>query len=196
MAKLIVLIFSIVFLEAQAGNFIPSSFTANFKKTVASAVRASTSKGKLAYQYPGKIKFVTESTTVVSNGNKFWYYRPPNVKTEKGNLKITSSSRIKASGMFDALNSKNSKEFKKVKKGDNLTYILNKKAINKYGIRKLEFIDKSKKFTSISKCQKMIVHMINKKIETYELSDFKNKVKFKSSEFQFAAPENTDIQER
>jgi outer membrane lipoprotein-sorting protein len=196
MAKLLVLIFSIIVLEAQAGKFIPSSFTANFKKTVNGLIRPTVTNGTLSYKYPGKIKFKTKGTILISNGRKVWYYRPPSIKTEKGNLKISSSGRIKASGMFDALNSKNSNEFKKIKKGEKLTYILLKKAVDKYGLKKLEFIDKSKHFNSILNCQKMIIHTVNDKIETYELSKFKDKVKFKASEFQFVAPAQTNIQER
>ena len=70
MTKLLVLIFALIVLDAQAANFIPSSFTANFKKTIKSLFGPKVTNGSLSYKYPGKIKFKTKRTTVISNGKK------------------------------------------------------------------------------------------------------------------------------
>jgi len=191
-----IIILSVLLSLNVYSGFVPKSFQANFKKTVVGLIRASVSTGTLSYKYPGNIKFKTKSTLIVSNGRKIWYYRPPMIETEKGNLEISSSGRIKAAGMFDALNAKNSSEFKKEQKGDHLLFTLNQKAIDKYGIKKIEFIDASKKFQTLSDCQKMIIYTVNDKIETYELSLFKKNVKFSKKDFQFIPPINTYIKKR
>lgn len=198
MKNLIIFLFIgvLLSLEAHSSSFIPKNFQAKFKKTVKSLVRSTTTEGTLSYHYPGRIKFVTDRTTVVSNGKKVWYYRPPHVKGEKGTLDISSAGRIKASGMFDALNSKKSKRYTRTVEGNLLTFTFKKKAAEEYGIKKIEFTDKNKKFKTLSSCQKMVIYYGKNKVETYELSEFDKKVKFHSSEFSFVVPDNTNIRKR
>jgi outer membrane lipoprotein carrier protein len=194
MKKVLTILFFYALLAFEArSEYIPKSFKAEFKKVVQSLVRETKTEGSLFYQYPGKIKFITKGSTIVSNGKKVWYYRPARVESEKGEVRVSSVSKIPAAGMFDALNAKTSSEYKKIKKDDRLTYELNKKAIDKYGLKKIEFVDKSKNFKSIIDAQKMIVHTVNNKIETYELSTIDSNAKFMKSDFNFVIPANTNI---
>ncbi len=194
MKNLILLIFISVLLSLEArSGFIPENFKADFKKTVESGVRVKSSEGTLSYSYPGKIKFIMKQSSIISDGKKLWYYIPPRIEGEKGELTISSANRISASGMFDAINSNKSTDFKKQIINENLIYELSKKAVEKYGIKKITFVDKNKKFTSLNDCQQMIIITVNDKKETYELSSFDLKIKFKADDFTFSAPPKTNI---
>ena len=75
----------------QASSFLPSSFKARFIQEYVSTLKGEkrTSQGQLDYKYPGHIRFSVQgkqNIVFVSNTSKSWYYTPPFIDGEPGEL--------------------------------------------------------------------------------------------------------------
>ena len=76
-----------------AKSFVPGSFSANFEESILSMATGKEKKsfGKIDYKFPGNIRFEITSpnaSTFVSNPQKSWYYVPPFVEGEQGQVTI------------------------------------------------------------------------------------------------------------
>ncbi|MEI8348328.1 MAG: outer-membrane lipoprotein carrier protein LolA [Pseudomonadota bacterium] len=89
-------------------GLMPNSFTAKFEQVYQSALtgRENRSQGTLEYLYPGNIRFEIQrpdALVFTSNSQKSWYYKPPFIEKESGELIIKSSGDMVLNRFFDSL---------------------------------------------------------------------------------------------
>jgi len=87
---------------------MPDAFSAQFTQVYTSAVsgKEQQGQGSLDYAYPGKIKFTAtrpDPFVFTSNGQKTWYYYPPFIEGESGELSIQNQGNLWLNQFFDLL---------------------------------------------------------------------------------------------
>ena len=88
--------------------WLPDSFSAKFTQIYLSAVsgKEQRGQGQLDYAYPGKIKFAADKPDpfiFTSNGQKTWYYYPPFIEGESGELSVQEQGNLWLNQFFDLL---------------------------------------------------------------------------------------------
>jgi outer membrane lipoprotein-sorting protein len=94
--------------SSYAKNFVPSSFSANFEESIVSMATGKEKKsfGKIDYKFPGHVRFEIISpnpSIFVSNPEKSWYYLPPFVEGEQGQVTIQKSSKLPLTKFLDSI---------------------------------------------------------------------------------------------
>jgi outer membrane lipoprotein-sorting protein len=185
---------------ALAKSFLPAAFSANFEESFVSHTgREKKNFGKIDYQYPGKIRFEYTSpdpSVFVSNPRQSWYYVPPFVEGEPGQVTIQRSSNLPLTKFLDSIKDgiAGSKMFEHKYEGKELT--LNFKEDQKdlplkqailHGKKEAKTIDKMEDFEKLT-----LVHADGKKVSLRFL-ELKENVKFTESHFVFKVPPKTKI---
>ena len=91
-----------------ARPFLPSSFCADYEQTIVKKIsgKTKTVQGRVEYLYPGHIRFEQggpEKIVWVSNPKTTWFYQPPFIKEEPGNLREYPTPSASPSKIFDLL---------------------------------------------------------------------------------------------
>lgn len=197
-------ILSLFSLSLQAKTLIPKGFTANFEESLTSVATGKEKKtfGKIAYQFPAHIRYeVTRpeesAASFVSNGKTSWYYRPPFVKGEKGEVTIQKAQNLPLAKFLDSLQTgiENSKQYSAKYAGKTLTLAFTKTAEKDTKIKEvvLEAEKEAKTVSSLKEFEKMILVKSDGQRLTYKFSEFNEMPSLKPSEFEFVVPENTKI---
>jgi len=176
---------------------MPKTFEAQVIQKQKSALsgRIKESRGKLAYKYPGHLRFEIEKPdqiTFVSNKFKTWYYTGPFIDGESGEVTISHEGDHILAKFFDSF----SKGFKtnslyKVKiDGEHVEVTFDKKLQQELGVLSATFFFKTKehKFEELLKL-KILQH--DKQELTLMLEDIKFGQDFSDQKFVFQVPENT-----
>jgi outer membrane lipoprotein-sorting protein len=191
-------------LSLNAKTLIPKAFTAHFEESLTSVATGKEKKtfGKIAYQYPAHIRYeVTRPeesiASFVSNGKTSWYYRPPFVKGEKGEVTIQKAQNLPLAKFLDSLQTgiENSKQYSSQYSGKSLTLAFNKAAEKDTKIKEviLEAAKEAKSVASLKEFEKMVLVKSDGQRLTYKFSDFNELPNLKPSDFEFTVPENTKI---
>lgn len=175
-------------------------FKLNFEQKYKSKIsnREKVSQGLLIYSFPKKIRIEIEKpdpVTFVSNGVKSWYYRPPFMEGEPGEVIVNQGgeSLNLLATFFDSLQ----KGFEKnevfdVKKSEN-TVLLNFKTEYRKKVKvknaTLVFSDKS---YDLSKIQKMTLIYDNDEKGEFAIVKYESLVADKKT-FDFVVPPNTKV---
>lgn len=204
--KTLLLILLIVFCQANsfASSFLPESFSANFEESYISAVNGKEKKsfGKIDYRYPSHIRFEKispDSSTFVSNPQKSWYYVPPFVKGEKGEVTIQESNKLVLTKFLDSL--KNGVENNKLfthKYNKNELILTFTKAIQKdMNLKEATLIAGSdaKKATSMKEFERLVLIYNDGRRVNLKFTDLKEETKFSPKHFEFDIPSNTKVSE-
>jgi outer membrane lipoprotein-sorting protein len=198
--KLLLLSLSLFSQIATAKSFLPSSFSANFEESYISHTgKEKKNFGKIDYQYPGKIRFEYTSpdpSVFVSNPKQSWYYVPPFVEGEPGQVTIQKSSNLPLTKFLDSIKDgiEGSKLFTHKYQGQELqldfkdgqTEIPLKQAIL-HGKKDPKTIDSMSDFEKLT-----LVHTDGKKVSLRFL-ELKENVKFQDGHFVFKVPAKTKI---
>ncbi|OUR93678.1 hypothetical protein A9Q84_19640 [Halobacteriovorax marinus] len=195
----ILFVFFLLSTQIFAKSFVPKNFSASFEQVYKSALtgKEKRSKGQIDYSYPSSIKLITsspESLTYVSNRDKTWYYTPPFIEGEPGQLTVQEATKNTLTKFLNVLKKglKSNKVYS-VKMLKN-SYLLSfkKKAKKQLGIKEatLFFKNNQAKFREL-KTVKMI--LTNKKVKVLELSKINESPKFNKNHFVFTAPKNTKV---
>ncbi len=156
--------------------------------------------GKIDYKYPGNIKFdktSPEPSTFVSNPQKSWYYNPPFIPGEEGQVTIQKSNKLPLTKFLDSIKDgmEGSKLFTSSYKAQDLI---------------LSFGPQMQKDTSLksvtlhsAKDAKLVEHMKEFENLTLEYTDgrkvnlkfieMKEDVSFSANYFIFTVPEKTKV---
>ena len=102
----------LLFLEHAAfgqNSFFPKSFSASFTQILKSELNGKEKKsyGTIEYRYPGSIRVEIESPdplTFVRNEHNSWYYTPPFIEGEAGQVTLNSGNKFGLTAFFDVLN--------------------------------------------------------------------------------------------
>ncbi len=94
--------------SALADDFLPASFSADFEQSFKGVASGKEKKsfGKIDYKYPRHIRFEVvspEPSTFVANPKTSWYYTPPFVETEEGQVVVQRSEELVLIKFLDSL---------------------------------------------------------------------------------------------
>lgn len=187
-----------------AASFLPDSFSANFEESFVSAVNGKEKKsfGKIDYRYPGHIRFEKispDSSTFVSNPQKSWYYVPPFVKGEKGEVTIQESNKLVLTKFLDALKNglDNNKLFTHKYNKNELVLTFTKAIQKDMNLKEATLISGSdpKKATSIKEFERLVLVYNDGRKVNLKFVDLKEDAKFPQKHFEFDIPSNTKVTE-
>ncbi len=187
-----------------AKSLIPESFSANFEESFISAVNGKEKKsfGKIDYRYPGHIRFQKispDSSTFVSNPQKSWYYVPPFVKGEKGEVTIQESNKLVLTKFLDALKNglENNKLFSHKYKKNELVLTFTKAIQKDMNLKEATLVSGSdaKKANSMKDFDKLVLLYNDGRKVNLKFSDLKEDVKFAQKHFEFDIPSDTKVTE-
>ncbi len=185
-----------------AKNFVPASFSANFEESFKSLATGKEKKsfGKIDYKYPGQIKYEKTSPDIssfISNGKMSWYYVPPFVPTEQGQVTVQNSSKLPLTKFLDSIKGgiEGSKLFTSKYAGKDLTLTF-KKDVQKEMTMKEVILHSSKEAKSVSKLSEFdsmtLVSEDGKKVDL-KFVEFKEEVSFPPGNFEFKVPPKTKV---
>ncbi len=185
-----------------AASLVPDSFSANFEESFVSAVNGKTKKsfGKIDYQYPSHIRFEKispDSSTFVSNPQKSWYYVPPFVKGEKGEVTIQESNKLVLTKFLDSLKNglENNKLFTHKYNKAELVLTFTKAIQKDMGLRQAILVAGSdaKKITSLKDFDNLILVYNDGRKVSLKFVDLKENTHFEQKHFEFEVPSNTKV---
>ena len=198
----IALILLLVSTYSWSKNFIPQSFSANFEESIVSMATGKVKKsyGKIEYKFPGHVRVEITSPTpslFVSNPQMSWYYLPPFVEGEEGQVTIQKTSKLPLTKFFDSL--KNGLEGSKL-----FTYQLLKKSLilkfkkevqKEMTLKEVIFHANSdpKNITKMNDFEKItLVYVDGRKVDL-KFTGFKEDVSLPSTLFEFTPPAKTKV---
>ena len=99
---------SLMVQSSHGAAFLPEKFTAKFRQEYKSVVTGKLKKGHgfFDYQFPGMMRFEMSSPTpliFIARANQNWYYRPPYIEGEEGEVRKNVEGGQVISKFFDVL---------------------------------------------------------------------------------------------
>lgn len=195
--------FSLIFsASVSAKSFVPSSFSANFEESIISMANGKEKKsyGKIDYKFPGHILFDIISpnpSKFVSNPQKSWYYLPPFVDGEQGQVTIQKSSKLPLTKFLDSIKNglEGSKLFtsKYVGKDLILTFVktvqkeLTLKEVTFHANKEAKLVQKMNEFEKMT-----LIYADGRKVNL-KFIELKEEVFFPAGHFEFTVPAKTKI---
>lgn len=195
--KNIILLFGFFY---QVTTLASQDFKILFEQKYKSKIsnREKKSLGLLIYSFPQKIRIEIEKpdpVTFVSNGEKSWYYRPPFIEGEPGEVIVNQGgeSLNLLATFFDSIQSGFDKtkifDVKKSEQTVDLTIKPDYRKKVKIKNAKLIFSDKT---YALSKIQKMVLTYDNDEKGDFTILKFESLSADKKT-FEFVVPPNTKI---
>lgn len=198
--KLILCLCLLVSQAALSKTFVPASFTSNFEESFISVATGKEKKsfGKIDYKYPGHIRFEKTSpdaSTFTSNPQKSWYYVPPFVAGEEGQVTIQSSNKLPLTKFLDSIKDglENSKLFTHKYGAKELTLIFNPATQKEFTLKEvvLHSTKDAKSSTKLTDFESMTLAYVDGRKVTLKFIDLKEDVTFAPNHFIFNVPAKT-----
>jgi outer membrane lipoprotein-sorting protein len=199
--KLFFLLF-ILSLNTYAKNFMPSSFSANFEESFISVATGKEKKsyGKIDYKYPGHIRFEKtspEPSIFVSNPVKSWYYVPPFIPGEQGQVTIQKSSNLPLTKFLDSIKDgiKRSELFTYKYQGKELILTFKKELQKEMTLKEVTLLasKEAQNVQSLDEFDKLtLVYVDGRKVDL-KFIDIKNDISFTPAHFKFVVPKETKV---
>ena len=187
---------------APTASWMPSSFAAQFTQIYTSAVSGKEQRGQgsLDYAYPGQIRFqATDPDPFIftSNGHKTWYYYPPFIEGESGELSIQNQGNLWLNQFFDLLRDgpKTNNRFTAQAQANQWNLKFKPDTAEKVQALAavLKFKTKSKKFLEL---QEIELTKQDKKKVRFLLEKITPNPALAKNHFEFTAPPNTKVKYR
>lgn len=183
-------------------GFFPTKFKVEIEQVFVSKVsgRKKVSPGTIYYRFPQSINFNISGESpiqFISNPQRSWFYRPPFIEGEQGQVTIKDTPKFGLLKIFDSLTKDLSKDnphftIKKIKDGivtlalkDDVKKDIDIEAVElkvKEGIKRLQFVEQMESMVLVKKSQNR-VNIVFKKFEELK--------KFDKDYFIFNVPKNT-----
>lgn len=185
-----------------AKSFVPSSFSANFEESIKSLATGKEKKsfGKIDYKFPGHIFYEIISpnpSTFVSNPQKSWYYVPPFVEGEQGQVTIQNSNKLPLTKFLDSIKNgiENSKLFTHKFQGKDLVLTFVKTVQKEVMLKEviLHSMKDAKSVQKLSEFERMTLIYVDGRKVTLKFLDLKEEVSFPAKHFEFSPPAKTKI---
>ena len=181
---------------------MPGSFSADFEESIVSIATGKEKKsfGTIDYKFPGHIRLeITKPnpSMFVSNPNKSWYYVPPFIDGESGQVTIQNSSKLPLTKFLDSIKTglEGSKLFTYKYEGKNLTLTFVKTVQKELTLKEVTFhADKeAKSVQRMSEFQKMTLIYTDGRKVNLKFLKLKEESSFPASHFDFSPPAKTKI---
>ena len=185
-----------------AKSFVPSSFSANFEESILSMATGKEKKsfGKIDYKFPGNIRFEITSpnaSTFVSNPQKSWYYVPPFVEGEQGQVTIQKSTKLPLTKFLDSIRNglEGSKLFTYKYNGKDLVLTFVKTVQKELTLKEVTFhaIKEAKLVEKMSEFEKMTLVYADGRKVNLKFLELKEETSFPAKHFEFAPPAKTKV---
>ncbi len=186
----------------HAKGFVPGSFSANFEESIVSMATGKEKKsfGKIDYKFPGHIRFEITSPTpsiFVSNPNKSWYYVPPFIEGEQGQVTIQKSSKLPLTKFLDSIRNglENSKLFTHKYAGKDLVLTFVKTVQKDLTLKEVTFhaTKEAKSVQKMSEFEKMTLIYADGRKVNLKFLELKEETVFPAKHFEFTPPAKTKI---
>jgi outer membrane lipoprotein-sorting protein len=194
---------SLLFIQfSWSKNFIPQSFTANFEESLISMATGKEKKsyGKIDYKYPGHVRFEITSpnpSLFVSNPQMSWYYVPPFIEGEEGQVTLQKTSKLPLTKFFDSMKNglENSKLFTHTYAKQELFLNFKKEVQKEMTLKQVIFkasadaklVQKMNDFEKIT-----LIYVDGRKVNL-KFTEFKEDVSFQPKQFEFTPPTKTKV---
>lgn len=188
--------------SALAKSFVPDSFTANFEESIVGLATGKEKKsyGKIDYKFPGHIRFEIISpnpSTFVSNPKMSWYYVPPFVDGEQGQVTIQKSSKLPLTKFLDSIKNglEGSKLFTHKYSGKDLKLTFVKTVQKELTLKEVTFhgIKDAKEVKKMSEFEKMTLIYSDGRKVNLKFLELKEETNFPPRHFEFTVPAKTKI---
>jgi len=194
----LILLFLVSFSAFSA--FLPESFSVDITQSYLTQLKSGKtkiSKGKIDYEFPGKLRYKNDELTFVANNKKSWHFTPTVFPGEKNDVVISSKNHL-VGKLFDALKKglTNNNLYTVDKKTDS-HFMLNFTQAGKesFRLKSVEFFayNNNKKEKTLKDIKRMSLEYIDSKSLNIEFRNFKVIDSFPASHFVFKVPKNTKI---
>ena len=185
-----------------AKSFVPGSFSANFEESILSMATGKEKKsfGKIDYKFPGNIRFEITSpnaSTFVSNPQKSWYYVPPFVEGEQGQVTIQKSTKLPLTKFLDSIRNglDGSKLFTYKYNGKDLVLTFVKTVQKELTLKEVTFhaIKEAKLVEKMSEFEKMTLVYADGRKVNLKFLELKEETSFPAKHFEFTPPAKTKV---
>lgn len=187
-----------------ANGIVPAAFSTNFEESITSVATGKEKKsfGKIDYKFPGHIRYeVTspeESASIfVTNNKTSWYYRPPFVKGEQGEVTIQKATNLPLTKFLDSMKSgfENSKHMTHKYDGNKLVLSFSKEAQKDTHLKEvvMEAPKPAKDVKSLKEFEKITLVYDDGRKVNLKFVDFQENADFKPGHFEFKVPEKTKV---
>ncbi len=187
---------------ASWAAFLPSTFTAEYEESFISAAtgKEKKSRGRIDYQYPRHIRFQVLSpdpSTFVANPRMSWYYTPPFIEGEEGQVVEQKSDDLPLAKFLDALKhgTESNAAYAVSHEGKKLVLSFTPKTRKELGMDRaeLEGAGEALKATGLGDFKELRLQHADGKKVTLRFLSFKAGVGFPAGHFEFKAPPKTRV---
>jgi outer membrane lipoprotein-sorting protein len=194
----------LVFLFSSSlwAQFLPDSFKAKYEERYVSTTQKKEKKshGTIHYKYPRHIRFEVLSpdpALFISNAEKSWYYTPPFIEGEQGQVVLQESNKLVLIKLLDVLRqglkSNSVYKIQMQKQVATLTFLPTYQKefqLNKVVLRATKNMSDVK---TLSELKELDLHQASGQKVTLGFSDFESGVTFAPDHFVFNIPKNTKV---
>lgn len=183
-------------------DFVPSSFSAHYEESLISVKDGKEKKsfGKIDYKFPGHIRYEVTSpdpSIFISNPQKSWYYTPPFIEGEEGQVSIQKSNKLPLTKFLDSMKGgiDKSKLFQAKYQGKELVLIFDRTIQKEMTLKQVIFISSkdSKTVKSLSEFEKMTLIYTDGRKVNLKFIDLKANVSYDNKHFTFEIPPKTKV---
>lgn len=185
-----------------AKSFVPSSFSADFEESIISMATGKEKKsyGKIDYKFPGNIRFeitAPNPSTFVSNPEKSWYYMPPFVAGEQGQVTVQKSNKLPLTKFLDSIKNglEGSKLFTHKYAGKELKLTFVKTVQKELTLKEVTFhaAKEAKSVVKLNEFEKMTLVYADGRKVNLKFMELKEEVTFPAKHFEFTVPPKTKV---
>ncbi|HXH75678.1 MAG TPA: outer membrane lipoprotein carrier protein LolA [Bacteriovoracaceae bacterium] len=200
--KIFILLCFSLCVQANTKSFMPNSFSANFEESFQSMATGKEKKsyGKIDYKYPGNIRFEKKDpdpSTFVSNPQKSWYYVPPFVAGEDGQVTIQKSSKLPLTKFLDSIKNgiEGSKMFTAEYKGKELVLTFKKEMQKEMALKQvvLQGSKDAKEVKGLDEFEKLTLVYADGRKVNLKFIELKQDAEFAAGHFNFVVPGKTKV---
>lgn len=195
-------LFILLPLTSFSRSFMPASFSANFEESFVSVATGKEKKsfGKIDYRYPGQIRFEKTSpdpSLFVSNPEKSWYYVPPFVPGEQGQVTIQKSNKLPLTRFLDSIKNgiEDSKMFTHKYQGKELVLTFKKDVQKEVTLKEVTLYatKEAKEVQSLNDFDKLTLVYADGRKVNLKFIDLKQDVNLPPNHFNFVVPPKTKV---
>jgi outer membrane lipoprotein-sorting protein len=183
-------------------QFLPDSFKANYEERYLSATqnKEKKSNGVIHYQHPRKLRFEVikpDPALFISNPQNSWYYTPPFIEGEEGQVVIQEPNKLILIKLLDVLRQGlvDNKFYKVKKENISATLFFNSPYEKEFKMDKviLHSFKKMAEVTNIKDLSELDLFYQNGQKVTLGFSQFESPVTFAADHFVFKVPPKTKV---
>jgi outer membrane lipoprotein-sorting protein len=187
---------------AFSADFLPATFSADYQEVGKSSVNGKEKivTGRIDYKYPRHLRLevsAPDALTFVTNPKTSWYYTPPFMEPEQGQVVIQKSTDIVYGQFFDAIKdgTKVNRSYVSQVVGKEWTLTFNpdlQKSLKIKSVRLVHGVDAAKA-SSLSEFKEMWLSQQDGKTVRLVFLNFRSGVPFPADHFEFKIPPNTKV---